>query len=399
MVVIETEILAVGDRLVSAIRDVIAPFKDRAPGPQALARTLGLDKVLTSRVLKATRARDAIAAAHAMPGPEPLRRLVRAAAKRGAAAAAVTQASAAIGEFEVLIRDRIGDRSLLDAIVSAWVPEARREFELRRKQAAFKAISQLKGAQAQAIVATVVLSPSVDGRHVDVTWVNGLIGLQRLRPGVRVKLTTRRLSAGDGERHPMSLGGTPVEDHEHLLLREFCSDPPPRVRVQRAGEVVHYVLDDAGFGPDSAGDLVFGEVNRPELPRYLPAGSTRLSYFFAEVVTCAKVLQFDALVHEDLYPGSDPALRIYDTSFEGAANVNDRARDLDQLDLSEAIEPLGLGPARWRSLDVPRYAEMIRHAFDAMDLDAARFRGHRCRIDYPVYGSQVTMALKPQTEG
>ncbi|MCC6660529.1 MAG: hypothetical protein IT437_06545 [Phycisphaerales bacterium] len=385
---------------------MIGPFLVVTPGPQALALMLGIDKVLTSRVLKAVRATDTVSATHSMPGPEPLRRLVKAAARKGAASAAVAEAGAAVDQFEALIRDRVGDRGQLDAILSAWDPRARREFEVRRKQAAFKAMSQLRGARADAILATVLLHPSDDGRRIDVVWLSGLIGLRRVRPGVRVKLSTRRMALAEGARRPTTLEGVAVEDPGSLVLTRFCSDPPPRLTAQRVGEVVHYTLGDGSFGPESGVDAVFAEVNRAELPRYLPppptAESARKSYFFAEVSTSATVMQFDVLVHRDLYPASaasGPALRLYDTAFEGIASVNDRSRDMDVLDVLESVEPLGAPLARVRSADVPRYAELLDHTFGRLAWDAAAFRGYRCRIEYPIYGSQVTMVFEPQTEG
>lgn len=395
---LEVQIVAVGDELLTSLRNVLASIPRVAPGPQALAKALGVDKVLASRVLKATRNKDPMSATHSMPGPDPLRRLVKAAAKRGAAPGAIADASRAIDNFEILIRERIGDRSLLDAILSAWVPEARREFELRRKQSAFKAMSQLKGVQAETLLATVVLHPSADGRHIDVVWVNGLIGVHRVRPGVGVKLSTRRMTPDDAARRPVSLDGKPIENIESLELRDFCSDPMPRLQVHRVGEVVHYTLADDGFGPNSAVDVVFAEANISELKRYVPAEATRKGYFFAEVVAPARVLQFDALVHEDLYPGPGPMLRIYDTSFEGVANANDPARDIDRLDMLEAIEPLGEGLTRFRSAHVPRYQELVRHVFERMGYEGSGFRGYRCRVDYPVYGSQVVMMFRPEVE-
>jgi hypothetical protein len=395
---LEVQIVAVGDRLLNSLRNVLSAVPRGAPGPQALARTLGVDKVLASRVLKATRNKDPMSATHSMPGPDPLRRLVKAAARKGATPEVVAEATLAIDSFEILIRERIGDRSLLDAILSAWVPEARREFELRRKQSAFKAISQLKGVQADSMLATVLLNPSADGRHIDVVWINGLIGVHRVRPGVRVKLSTRRMTPENAARRPVSLDGKPIEEIDSLELRDFCSDPLPRLRVHRIGEVVHYTLDGDGFGANSAVDLVFAEANISELARFVPAGADRLAYFFAECVTPARVLQFDVLVHEDLYPGPDPSLVIYDTSFEGVASVNNRSRDIDRMDMLESIEPLGTGLSRFRSPYVPRYHELMRHAFDKMNFDAARFRGYRCKIDYPVYGSQIAVTFKPQTE-
>ena len=335
-------------------------------------------------------------ALHSMPGPDPLRRLVRGAARRGVPVATINEAMKAIDGFEILIRDRVGDRSLLDTIISAWVPDARREFELRRKQAAFKAISQLKGVQCDCNMATVVLYPSADGRHIDVVWVNGLYALHRVRPGVGVKVTTRRMDAAGNTRQPVSLGGAPVEDLSGLLLTDFCSDPRPRIEVQRVGEAVHYTLAEHGFGQASSVDVVFAEANQNELVRYVAPGSNRKSYYFAEAVTPAKVLQFDVVVHEDLYPGQAPSLRLYDTSFEGVASPNNPARDIDQLDLLESVEDMGMGVSRFRGADVPRYPELLAHVFQRMNWDGSRCRGYRCRVDYPVYGSQVMMMFRAQ---
>ena len=116
---------------------------------------------------------------------------------------------------------------------------------------------------------------------------------------------------------------------------------------------------------------------------------------FAEISTPAKALLFDALLHEDVYAGQSPDLFLYDTAFDGVASVNDRSRDIDRLDLAESVQDLGRGLPAFRTSVVPRYVEMLQLVFDRMGWDDAAFRGHRCRIDYPVYGSQVTMAFTP----
>lgn len=406
--VLEAKISQVGDELLRTVKSVIAAATDASDAartrPQALARHLGLDKVLTSRVLKAIRGADPIQAAHRMPGPDPLRRFVRAAAKRGAPPELVTEALAAIDRFEALITSQVGDRSLLDAILSAWVPDARREFELRRKQSAFKAMSQLKGAQARTALATVMLVPSADERMIDVVWLNGLVGVHRVRPGAVVKISTRRMTPADSKRRPLTLGGAAIIDPPAgttsetaaaaLLIPEFCSTPLPRLAVRTVGQSVFYTLAGDEVGAPSSCDLMFAEVNRAELPRYVPAGSGRRSYFFADITIPAEVVQFDVLVHESLYAGQAPELRIYDTAFEGAASPNDPARDLDRFDLLESIEALGIGLARVRSSDVDRYPQLLAHVTERCSIDGSRIRGYRCRIDYPLYGSQVTMVFK-----
>ncbi len=76
-----------------------------------------------------------------MPGPEPLRKLAHAAARKGVSRELVADLEKAVEQFDQLIRTEGGDRIGFDAILAAWLPEARAEFELRRKQAAFRALS------------------------------------------------------------------------------------------------------------------------------------------------------------------------------------------------------------------------------------------------------------------
>lgn len=395
---LEVQIAHTGEELLAGLSAVLEAIPEGPQGPQMLARRLGVDKVLTSRVLKAMRSPDPMSVIHRIPGPDPLRRLLKGVAKQGVSAQLINRAQSAVDQFEHLIRNEIGDRSALDTIVSAWVPEARREFQLRRKQSAFKAMSQLKGAQGQSIVATVILNPSDDGKHIDIVWISGIIGVHRLRPGASVKLVTRRIGRADDVRRPQALDGSPITEHQHVQLADFCSDPLPVLNVEQVGEVVHYALAEDGFGPKTAVDLLFAEVNLNEIKRTVPRGSGRKAYVFAEVSTPVKVLQFDVFVHDDLYQASEPSVRVYDTAFDGIADVNNRARDIDQLDMTEPVESLGKGLGRFRSSDVPRYSELMRTAFESLQWSADNFRGYRCRVDYPIYGTQVTLVFDPPEE-
>ncbi|MHC4784899.1 MAG: hypothetical protein ACYTE6_02935, partial [Planctomycetota bacterium] len=100
---IETRIVDVGRTLGSTLNAVVEAVPGAPHGPQQLAQTLGVDKVLTSRVLKAARHRDPLAVAHLVPGPEPLRRLLRSARKQNAPDHLVEAAMDAVADFERLI--------------------------------------------------------------------------------------------------------------------------------------------------------------------------------------------------------------------------------------------------------------------------------------------------------
>jgi hypothetical protein len=47
-----------------------------------------------------------------------------------------------------------------------------------------------------------------------------------------------------------------------------------------------------------------------------------------------------------------------------------------------------------RSSDVPNYMDMVKFVFERTEWDSERFGGYRCKIDYPIYGTQVSMALR-----
>ena len=361
-----------------------------------LARTLGVDKVLTSRLLKAARNRDPMAVVHLVPGSEPMRRVLRAARRIGVDAAAIDPALAAVDDFEQLIQTEAGDRSALDAMISAWLPEAREQLEVRRKQAAYRAMSELKGGRTDVNLATVILNPSEDGEHIDIVWIMGLFGVRRLRPRSPVKFATRRFTDQSSPRRPSTLEGAPIDGMSNgVPLDRFCDAAPAMIDVSRAGEATHYTLGGDDFGPHAEVDLVLAEVNLAEMPRYVPRELGRKGYVFAEIGLPTRVLLFDVLVHDDVYPRSDPNLVIYDTVLDGVADVNDPSRDLDRLDLLESITPIGRGTTHVRAPEIPHYIELMRHVFDKMSWDERNFRGYRCRIDYPIYGSQVAMSFDP----
>ena len=392
---LEARITVVGRELRDSLNAVLAEIPGYPYGPQTLADRLGLDKVLTSRVLKATRTEDPIAVAYHVPGPEPLRRLLRAARKRGGATTRFQEALDAVERFETLIRQEAGDRSTLDAMISSWLPEARRDFELRRKQAAFKALSQLKGAMARTNFSAVLLHPADDGKRIDVVWVIGLLGLVRLRPGIRVKFATRRMTTADEPRTPVNLEGQPAVKLEDMRLDEFCVSPPAEIDLHATGDVYHYTLGGDAIGPQSPVDLVMAEVNYAEMPRFVPRERNRKGKVFAEVAVPSQVLFFDVLVHDDIYPSSEPQLLIYDTVLDGVADINDPSRDMDRMDMLETIQHLGHGIAKWRHTRIPRYVDILRHVLDRLGWEDERLRGYRCAVDYPVYGSQVAMAFDP----
>jgi len=321
-----------------------------------------------------------------------MRRLLRAARKGGVPAELVGAAERTVDDFAVLVRREAGDRSALEAMIAGWLPEARSEFELRRKQTAFRAISELHGAAASTHVSTVLLHPSGTPERLDVVWIFGLLGFRRLRPGVAAKFASRRFGRDEPPRHPQTLDGKTVEGYDGLLLEEFCSSPMPQLDALRHDEMMRYQLRENGFGPRSAVDIICAEVNPNEMVHYVPDTQRRKRHVFTSVATPVKTLILDALLHESVFPEREPSLAIYDTAIDGVADINNPARDIDRMDLHESIQHLGRGLSKYRAKEIPRYADLLRYTCRKLGWDGDAFRCYRCRIDYPLYGTQIVFA-------
>jgi hypothetical protein len=400
---LETRVADIGRKLSDRIARVVEEVTGGPHGPVSLAKTVGAHKGFCSRVLKAAASRDPIATVQYIPGVEPMIQFARAAGKRGVPAQLVDELVESLQEFDRLIRAEAGDRSGFDAIVASWLPEVRGEFELRRKQSIYRAMSQLKGKAADTYIASALIHPTADRERLDIVWIFAYLRLQRLRPGVAVNFASRRIARPHGDaaktdaRHPRTLDGRELDGSTSLLVPKYCSDPTPELHARRVGDVVEYSLADRRFGKRSEADIVTVEVNPAELPFYIPPEPKRRRFVYTDISTPVGLLNFDALIHEDVIGPSDPSLLIYDTGAKGTADINDPTRDVDRMDLQETLLKLGGGVERCRISEAPWYVDLINEVCQRMNWDPDGFRGFRTRIEYPVYGSQVAIAYDGRT--
>ena len=393
----DARISAVGDALREAFAGLLGSIPEGPLKAQELARYLSVNKDLSNRLVNAVKKNDPLAVMHVIPGPEPLRRFLDAARKKGLDPALVREALAAVEQFEQLIREEAGDRAYLEAIISAWLPEARQRSDLINKQAVFKAMSQIKGASAEVRFVTAILFPAKTkaGRDEDVSvaLVSGQIGLRRVRPDAVVSVSTLRTHIPEGV-HPLTLDAEPVSDYAHVRLDEFCNgDPAEALKIQEAGDSVHYVLPQGEAGRDSVVDLITAEVNpnclcsrwREDDPRDAISAVVSLPY---------RELVLDVLIHPDLGAFGEPNLVLHDTAPRGLVDVNDPAREIDRLDVVESLTRLKGGVQRYRASSVPKYVELLEHVCDRIGCDGSALAGSRCRSQYPLYGSQLSMVFE-----
>ncbi len=384
-----------GQELHDAIRVVVDEIPAPHHTPQHLAQTLRLHRTLASRLLNALRADDPLAAVNRMPRTEGLRKFL-AAARSNASRDAITQADAAVSAFDHFVHGELGGWDGLDAAVTEWLPEAREKYELANKQLAFKGLSNLAGVRAEVQLVTSIYYPDAAGARSDIAIIDGLAGLMRLRPGARVRVGA--VGPNPHEPKPLPDGAAPEEglDEGYPLLSGFCTPPDPPVRAVRHGELTSFILEGDEIGAKSSVDIFTASVVRSTRPMYRAANEPphRVSGS-AGLTVPAKTFLMTVLLHDDIWPDTEPELYVYDTHFYGHASPNDPARDIDRINVVESVHALGRGASRFRASEVGRHVEMVQHVCAALGWDSGRLRGYRCRVQYPILHAQYCMVMGP----
>lgn len=393
---LEQRLSTATEQVRAAMREVIDAAPLRVLKPAEFQRVLKLDRSLASRLLRALEMDDPLAALHRMPGPHGLRLIIKAISKAAGSPDSITRATNALTELERLVATEVGDWKALGAAVCGWVPEAREQFEMANRQAAFRAMSNLKGVAAEAMVSVTLIHPGQANPHwTDRAGITGICRMRRLRPGTPMGFLHGSSIVPPPGTKRLSLDGTPVDsEHEAPLLHEFSSSPTPKFDVRIDGDVVHYLLKGDGVGLGSVVDLYFADVMRNRYPVNRDV-SPRPATPGAVLDVPVETLIVDVLVHEDVWPGVEPELHMYDTAVRGIANPTDPSREMDRIDVLETILSLGTQSSRFRTTEVACYSDMVRHVCRRLGWDSERFRGFRCRVDFPVYGTQVSMIFRP----
>ncbi len=381
------------------LRDSLEPIVRKVVGgggrPAALSRGLEIDRTLAARVLRAIRADDTVQVLQEIPAPNGLRIFLEAAARVGVDARLRARAIEHVQMFEQLIDEFPGGRSALDAALAEWDPSMRQRTERAAKQAMHKSMSCLLGYQVDTMLLTIVIQPSASGNSLDKLFVMGKYNIRRLRASAPITVFGRQDNPRDVARLDLPRvenlrGDVAPREASAYLLPEFCSPDMPNLDLFAGDGVFLYTLPQSMPGVNVPVTYVSAQMVRNSNHRYR-AGNTEHNFDTQVPRMPAKTMLVDVFVRDDVFDGSDPTVT---TTLHGLASGLERPDSpryqLDRVDLSVPIEPLGMGLHRVATRDVPRYPELVQTAFDGTGWDAGRFRGYRCRLQYPVPMVAVT---------
>lgn len=389
---------SVGRSLQSSVAALIQQLQaSGARDQKAMQAALQLSQSAVSRLISSVRQGDPLATMCSIPGPEALRQMLKGASRTGADTACLRSVEAAVAEFEQFVDAEIGDRTTLDAVLSDWVRESRASFELRHKAAAFKSMSALRGVQAELVFSTGILHPTADPARHDCIGLDGVLGCRRTRPSGALHLFGYSLVPDARELRITSLDGRAPAGLLDMMLPGFSTVPADSVHTTVHGGVMQTAVHGLPLGrsrPEGA-DLICAQrlhgVHRARRAHAEDGAPTAGLGGQAEPPAACYVV--DALLHDDVWPGVEPELRLYDTVVRGVAHPDDTARRSDRLDMLEAVQFLGHGLDAFRLPEYPRYTELVAHACERAGWDASRLRGYRCTVRYPVYGAQIGLSF------
>lgn len=390
----ESSALVLG-RLKAALTALLAAANAPVGTASEVERAFGIDYKLAWQIHRIATSPNPLGAGEHVPARVSITKLLKAAARRRIAKDTLDEVASALDDFESLMAADAADREELETMLAAFVPEAREKQELEIKRAAFRAQSQIKGVTMEAQVGAFLLHPSSDGRRADRATFSAYLGLRRLRPAAHIGFTT--ISTSTTGAPVLTLDGTPPDDVYSILLREYCSQPPPRFNATHSGQTTLYSVSGDNVGLRSAVDLVMAEHRPSAMRRFIEEDGRRISGVINSPDLPMKRQTTDIFLHRDVYPDATPNFGVYDVVPRGMVpGIDEPTREMDRLPFRETLHPIegGMLAAGDESMShIPRYVQMLRHICAKLGWNPAEFRGFRLDVQYPVYGGQYMIGF------
>ena len=373
------------------LRGLLEPILEEVggvpPRPSRLIRTIGVDKSLASRLVRAVRADSDAEFMHLVPSPTGLR-ILRDHADGAADPRGIAEFDAAIDRFQELLDGTPGGRDSIDAHISESSREVREKREHVAKQASFKSMSFLLGHYCETLVTSLFLVPAANGRTIDAIEVHQRLGWRRMRPSKPIGLLSVFAPPEDEPPEDStwveSLGGLGATTPMDFLMPEHSSDPLPAPNVVVEESVMTLVL--AG-DPSLHAPTQLTSAFRIRNGWPLEAASDHDAVRGYVLNVPCRTLVRDLFIAEGLHPGAIPHVSFQVPNPGGSTKVpagDEEEPHFSLLDLAAPIEQLPAGRRGFEVPGVPAQRDAIEDALDRCGHAATSFRGWRCTMPYPV---------------
>jgi hypothetical protein len=391
-------------RLHEQIRGFLSALPDEARNASGMARHLHVDRTTCQRlVFTASRPYSGLSTIDRLPGVRGLRQLVDAARKTKIAAIdpIVESLEAAIDRFDTSVRSIAPSQSSLirriaaTPLTSISPTSVDADGPRAARQRLFESAAELTGRYSESWVAVYVYAAQ-SNQILDVARAHGLAG-HVARPDA-VPLTFHNFTSKRSEQNNPN---TPPQEFRSLkqcettvgrspdsILRQFSSDPLPVVNSRQPGEYLVQAIDTEPSATGQPVDLMLATRNTMPHPASQPPG---IEEVWAMINFPVRQMVFDVYLHRDLARQCIPSLDTHLWRPDFAAHVGDRwqTRFAD----GPRLEVLGQGIANAATPVYARHVELTEFLFDGMELDAGRFVGYRCTVQYPAWRTGYCMSF------
>ena len=378
---------ATGRELRRAIGSVLEAVAGPRPRPTRVARAIGLDKSLASRLVRAVRTTSDMDLMHFVPSPGGLH-IFADLARKHADPASVEHLRAAADRFAELLDAVPGGRASIDAQIAESSRVALEKREHIAKQASFKAMSFLLGHFCDVLTTSLFLVPAANGKRIDGIEIHRRLGLRRMRPSTPLALLSIWGEASDAikenaitfETLDGETGGT---NPTGFLLPDYSTQPLPELDVVRDGDMTTLVLggNSSGQAPTQLTSVFRIRNGWPVTPESL---SQSLRGYVLHT-PCREVVR-DVYIAESLYRDATPQVSFVLPGPRHAMRPPraDGQRHFTEVDLTSSIQQLPLVPEPWDMPGVANHAAVVRHVLERTGHRMTRFRGWRFAMTYPV---------------
>ena len=359
-----------------------------------LQSALGIDKKLAWRVHNFVTGADVLAAAHHLPSSTGIDIVLDAALANGGSGERADNVRDAFDAYMGVIKAHAGERASMETMLASASPRVLVDAARTHQRNAFNANSFIWGAQAKLRLSSFFLAPSAsDPGRVDIMAMRGLNDLRRIRPDLPWVFGYVRCVDDDGQiRLPLNL--EPIDPQPDRndgippvsLLPGFCSQPVPVVRRARGGD--NHLIDELIEAPVGNAGVIScfaGEIARGAGTRYRDEHNAQ-GEMVVRVRTPVQWLLADVFMHRDILPEGEPTTSVY-SDIAGMGAVRREPRDL--LPISPDVQDLGSGRGAAYTPLLPRYTDMVDHAFARAGWDRSAFTLFRMQLEYPVMPSSV----------
>lgn len=373
----------------TALSELLANAGEPIARAVDVERVFRLDKTLSWQVFRLSQSAE-LAEAGNVPSRTAVRRLLDAARRRKTPKAVMDRVSAAFEQFEELAAVHGGDRAGLLSMMSGMLGDKSQQYDLKIRKSVFRGQAHLWGVHARMAVRTAIFMPREvkDGQIVgDLALLSGDIGMAhrfQSEPLVmhRWLWTHDESAAGNDQSHQHA-----AVDEGPIMLPEFSTQPLPTITDD--GTMYGVPQTRMVFPPGLANAVtLYSLQQRANFPTPVDQG-----FYFQSVFK----MPIEVNVWELLIPAgwSNPASaraaifgcrenpeRVYD---ERISDLMHHRVSLDYLGVHTGV-PILPGETR--------HAAAVRHAIEAAGWTGTRFDVYRCRVEYPLLFTMLSVRVE-----